>query len=275
VDRANGGGELMADRQQLEFFLLQYAPHAVNGEAMNIGVVVMAPDRSFAEARFTRDWSRLRGLDPTVDLEMLASLARELREELRSDGKREQVLKQLAESFSNGVRVSAVKACLGESLEQEVEILARMYLDHPRERSRREVGARRKIVTQMQEAFTRAGIWRLMWKKIPAATYGRQGDPLTIDCGYKPNGIVRLFHAVAIGEGVDAAKVLAFSYPAVRAGIARELQAKCELTAIVDSIDNGDEQTEFALAALEQAEIRVASVEKIDEIAKDAAGSEW
>ena len=128
---------------------------------------------------------------------------------------------------------------------------------------------------QMREAFTHVGIWRLMWKKIPAGTYGHKGDPLKIDCGYKPNGIVRMFHAVAIDESVDAAKVLAFSYPAVRAGIVRELQAKCELTAIVDSIDNADEETDFALATLEQAEIRVASVEKMNEIAKDAAGSEW
>ena len=46
----------MAERKQLEFFLLRYVPDAVKDEFVNIGVVMVetgAKDGGFAEVRFT------------------------------------------------------------------------------------------------------------------------------------------------------------------------------------------------------------------------------
>jgi hypothetical protein len=54
----------MADRRQLEFFLLRYVPDAVKDEFVNIGVVMVeagAGGDGFAEVRFTRDWLRVGG----------------------------------------------------------------------------------------------------------------------------------------------------------------------------------------------------------------------
>ncbi len=50
-------------------------------------------------------------------------------------------------------------------------------------------------------------------EEISGAEYTRSGDPLKIDCGYSPNGTVKLFHAVTLQSDVNAAKVLAFSFP--------------------------------------------------------------
>ncbi len=72
----------MADGRQLEFFLLRYVPNVVKDEFVNIGVVMVEPGAKgggFAEVRFTRDWRRVRCLDPQADVEMLEALEREIR----------------------------------------------------------------------------------------------------------------------------------------------------------------------------------------------------
>ena len=50
-----------------------------------------------------------------------------------------------------------------------------------------------------------------MRKQIAAADYTKPGDPLRIDCGYRPNGEVRMFQAVSLETDAVDAKLLAFS----------------------------------------------------------------
>ena len=110
-----------------------------------------------------------------------------------------------------------------------------------------------------------------MRKAIPAWPYTHPGDPLRIDCGYRPNGEVRLFQAVSLGTDTDAAKVLAFSYPQIVAGIEREEKAQAEMTAIVeDELEREDEGIAFALAVLEESRILVARTEELAGIAERA-----
>ena len=62
----------------------------------------------------------------------------------------------------------------------------------------------------MREAFEQAGVWKhkQMRKRIAVAEYTHPGDPLKIDCGYRPNGEVKLFHAVSLAstDGVPVVK---------------------------------------------------------------------
>ncbi len=64
--------------------------------------------------------------------------------------------------------------------------------------------------------------------------------------GYRPNGIVRMFHAVSlepgIATGLDVAKVLAFSAAALRAGVERVEKAELELTAVIEPAARGWER---------------------------------
>jgi hypothetical protein len=123
----------------------------------------------------------------------------------------------------------------------------------------------------MRGAFEQAGVWALMKKKIAAAQYTHQGDPLKIDCGYRPNGVIKMFHAVSLDSDVDAAKVLAFTYPEIRDGIARVEKAKSELTAIIEpDLDRSDEAIMFALATLERSAIAVATTSELPGIAERA-----
>jgi hypothetical protein len=102
--------------------------------------------------------------------------------------------------------------------------------------------------------------------------YTRSGDPLKIDCGYSPNGTVKLFHALALSSDVNAAKVLAFSFPQLAQGISKAEGKQALLTAIVeDGLPSNDESVNFARETLEQNAIRVAPVSTMAAIARDAA----
>jgi len=68
-----------------------------------------------------------------------------------------------------------------------------------------------------------------MRKRIAISGYTKPGDPLRIDCGYRPNGVVRMFHAVSLDSDTEWPKVLAFSAAAIREGVARVENAKLEL----------------------------------------------
>ncbi|MGB9120044.1 MAG: DUF3037 domain-containing protein, partial [Candidatus Angelobacter sp.] len=136
----------------------------------------------------------------------------------------------------------------------------------------REPGARVAIVARMRSEFETAGVWPLMQEKIPVSRYTRSGDPLRIDCGYSPNGTVKLFHAVTLNTDVNAAKVLAFSFPQLAKGI-RELEGKhALLTAVVDdNLPQEDDAVIFARETLEQNSIRIVPVGSMAAVAREAA----
>jgi len=264
----------MADLRQLEFFLLRYVPDAVKDEFVNIGVVMMEPaanGEGFADARFVRDWRRVRCLDPQADIEMLEALEREIQGQLRQTRDRDALLRRLQDSFSNAVQISPLKACLAAEPAEEIEALAKLYCEGRRPGAERETSGRRRILGQMRDAFEQAGVWALLKKEIAAAQYTHKGDPLKIDCGYRPNGVIKMFQAVSLAAGPDAAKVLAFSYPQIAAGIARVEKASAELTAVVeDDLARSDEAVGFALSTLEMSQIAVVGAREMPRLAEVA-----
>jgi len=125
----------------------------------------------------------------------------------------------------------------------------------------------------MRDAFEQAGVWQvaLMRKDIAVAQYTRPGDPLKIDCGYMPNGVLHLFHAVSLATDVNSAKVLAYSYSDMRENLHAAEHAMSDLTAITeDELDLQDEGVAFALAALQDNQITIAKVSAMPHIAERA-----
>ena len=264
----------MAAKRQLEFFLLRYVPNAVRNEFVNIGVVMVeggAHGDGFADVRFTRDWRRVRWLDPQADVDMLEALERDIRKRLASSEERAILLRQMEDSFSNSIQLSPTERCLAEDPVAEIEAVASIYLEAAKVGGKREASGRQRILRKMRDAFEQAGVWALMRKQIAVAEYTHKGDPLKIDCAYRPNGEIKMFHAVSVETDVDAAKVLAFSYPKIVEGIAEKERASTVLTAVVeDDLDQSDEAILFALGILEQSKIRVVAVGKMSGIAKVA-----
>jgi hypothetical protein len=110
-----------------------------------------------------------------------------------------------------------------------------------------------------------------MKHKIAASDYGIPGDPLRIDCGYQVNSTLKMFHSTPLRANVNAAKVLAFSYPEFAAGIRRKQAAQAILTAVIEDNLEKNDQIDFALDTLEQHAIHVATVADLPVLAATAA----
>jgi hypothetical protein len=258
----------MKERRQCEFFLLRYVPDAVKDEFVNVGVVLFESSGGWADVRFAKDWKRVRCLDPDVDLEMLEGLEREIKERLLEGGSsREQLLEQMADTFSNTIRLTPTQAVLADSPQEEIGRLAEMYLERAKKGARTASG-RMQIFQTMRGEFERQGVWGLMRHNIAASEYTHRGDPLKIDAAYRPNGTVHMYQALSLEADVNAAKVLAFSYPKLREGVMRAEQAETTLTAIVESeLDREDDVTMFALETLSASKIMVATTADLPRIA--------
>jgi hypothetical protein len=262
----------MSELKQCEFLLVRYVPDALTEEFVNLGVILLETDgdgSGFAGVRFARDFRRARCLDPGLDSDLLNELESDLRQQLaRAD--RGRVLEKLQDYCSNGLQLTAKKACLAANPAEELEALARIYLDR-RRLGKREISGKQAILGEMRSAFESAGVWDLMLKRVRAADYTHKGDPLKIDCGYRPNGVLHMFQAVPLQSDVDTAKVLAFSFPALREGMIRKQNLRSELTAIVETeLDRSDEAVAFALAVMERSEIAVATTAELPEFAERA-----
>lgn len=262
----------MNDPRQCDFLLMRYVPDPFKNEFVNIGVLLLGRDDDFAGVRFTRDWARVRCLDPQADIDVLDSLESDIRNQLESNPEaRKQFIYRLHDTLSTGLQLSSPNALLSESPQKDLEHLARTYLERVRPKRESRLGARQRIVAQMQSAFQSAGVWDSLTKKIKAAKYTHSGDPLKIDCGYRPNGVIRLFHGMALATEADNAKILAFSYPELAEGIARVEHAKADLTAIVeDGLDEKDDEIQFALETLRRSSIHVAAVSELPALAERA-----
>lgn len=262
----------MATAAKCNFFLLRYVPDAVKNEFVNIGLVLL-PQGGEPELRFTHDWSRVQCLDSEADLDVLKAMEAELRDQLRGvNGDREAILRRIQDSFSNALQPSEFKACLAESPAVEADTLAQMYLERHRRPSQRQPSTRQMIRQRMQKAFESVRVWQLMNKEIAVEKYTRKGDPLKIDCGYSPNGTVKLFHALAIETDPNSAKVLAFSFPRLSEGIQKAEEKRVELTAVTgDDLPGEDEAVAFALETLQQQHIGIARLSQMPQIAESAA----
>jgi hypothetical protein len=260
------------DPRQCDFLLMRYVPDPFKNEFINIGVLLLGRNHEFAGVRFTRDWARVRCLDPQADVDILASLESDIRNQLDGNPEsRKQFLYRLQDTLSTGLQLSSPNALLSQSPQEDLDQLARTYLERVRPKRESRLGARQRIVAQMQSAFESAGVWDSLAKKIKAAKYTHPGDPLKIDCGYRPNGMIRLFHGMSLATEADGAKVLAFTYPELVQGIARVEQATTDLTAVVeDGLDQNDEAIQFALATLRRSSINVAEVSELPGLAERA-----
>jgi len=273
----------MAQPKQCEFQLIRYVPDPVRNEFVNIGVLLRAADGAQSMLRFTRDWGRVRCLDPDADTQMLEALEIEVNQRLTSEpaDHPRPITAVLEESFSNGVQITARKAHLAETFLAGIEDLMRLYVDSPRREQVRRRGGRAALHAAMRTQFEEAGVWNLMRKQIAVAAYTKPGDTLRIDCGYRPNGLVRMFQAISLETDADDAKLLAFSALGLADGVRRVEHAQLELTAIVEPIRSLQSESEnlseertaqyrFAVEIMEEHTIRVMTSSDLPRIAETA-----
>jgi hypothetical protein len=269
-------------RLQCEFQLVRYAPDPVRNEFVHVGVLLREQNPAGGEPamqlRFTRDWRRVRCLHPDADTAMLEEVETELRKRIQHDPD-SKVKRILDEALSLNIQMTAPKGYLAESLPAGIEELMRIYVDPPKRERQPRLSGRAAIQSQMRAEFEHAGVWDLLRKRIPASDYTRPGDPLRLDAGYRPNGMIRMFHAVSLEPGLDLAKVLAFSAAALRAGVERVDKASLELTAIVEpaaklgAVDDDPDRLamyRFGVETMEENQIRVLTTNDMNRVAETA-----
>jgi hypothetical protein len=251
----------------------------VRNEYVHIGVILREQgSREAAQVRFTRDWRRVRCLDPNADTALLEAMESELRRcfEEEPDGK---LMRLLTEALSLNIQMTEPKAYLAESLPAGMEELMRLYVEPPPREHVPRLSGRAAIHARMRSEFEHAGVWDLLRKRIAASTYTRPGDPLRIDLGYRPNGIIRMFHAVSLEPGVEMAKVLAFSVAGLRTGVERVEKAELELTAVIEpaaKLGASDDDPErlamyrFGVETMEEHQIRVLTTSDLGRVAETA-----
>lgn len=262
----------MAERKQLEFFVLRYVPDAVKEEFVNVGVLMMERGGGFAEIKFTRDWRRVYCLDPQADVEWMLAVEKEIRERLLGSEDRDVMMAKLQTSLSNVIDLSTKKVCLAEDPAQEMALLTSLYLERPMAAAvKRAATGRQKILAGMTEAFENAGVFELMMKEMPVAAYTKPGDPFKCDFGYRTGNEFKLFHAVSLKAGVDQAVMLAGRYPRIAAGMERVVGVSSRLTAVVENdLVWTPGVMEFARAAMTDEGIRVAELREMAGIAEVA-----
>jgi len=276
----------LSDRVPCEFFLIRYVPDAVKGEYTNIGVLLREAGREeSARVRFTRDWSRVRCMDADADIGLLEALEGEIDTRLRlglADHK--PVVAVIEDTFSNSIQMTEARACLAENMVTELELLMRLHVEPLRVKQDRQRTGRAVIASAMRRQFERAGVWALMRKRIAASMYTLPGDPMKIDCGYRPNGVIKMFHAVSLDGDVEAAKVLAYTAPQLRDGVVRVEGARLELTAVVEPLravsdedqekhefeDESVERYRFGVETMESQQIRVVTMNDLARAAQTA-----
>jgi hypothetical protein len=271
-------------RRACTFQLLRYVPDAVRNEYVHIGVILReqgSPQAGGPEPpliRFTRDWRRVRCLDPEADTALLEGMESELRRRFQEEPEG-RLMQLLSEALSLNVQMTEPKAYLAESLPAGMEELMRLYVEPPPREHVSRLSGRAAIQAKMQTEFERAGVWDLLRKRIAASEYTRPGDPLKIDVGYRPNGVIRMFHAVSLEPGVEMAKVLAFSAAGLRIGVERVERAQLELTAVIEPaarLGASDEEPErlemyrFGVETMEENQIRVLTTADLGRVAETA-----
>ena len=266
-----------------EFFLIRYVPDVVKGEFTNIGVLLReagARDEARSVVRFTRDWSRVRCIDPDADVALFEGLEGEIAERLKLGARDiKPVVTVLEDTLSNSLQMTEARGCLAESIPAELDQLMKMYVEPLKRKVERRRTGRAAIAGAMRTQFERAGVWELMRKRIAASMYTSPGDPMRIDCGYRPNGVIRMFHAVSLDGDVEAAKGLAYSASQLREGVARVEGATLELSAVVEPLrmvsgeeleEEATERYRFGVEAMEREQIRVITLNDLARAAETA-----
>lgn len=264
----------MAEKRKLEFFLLRYVPDAVKGEFVNFGLLAIGDGANGAElvdVRFARDWERVSCLDPQADLDILAKLQEEIRQEIGQTRDRAALLRRMEDSFSNVIQVSAVMPALTQKMAAaEIEDVARMFLETPKLKRTREPAGRQRILETMRGEFEKAGVLELL-NAVPAEPYTKPGDPFEFDFGYRFGSEIKLFHAVSMRASVDSAVMLAARYPKIVPVMAQITATAPMLTAVVEAeLDRTRSEIGFALEMMAESGIRVATTGEMAGIAEVA-----
>ncbi|HUN87835.1 MAG TPA: DUF3037 domain-containing protein [Terriglobales bacterium] len=262
-------------RHKCELVVLQCVPDPLKGERANVAVVLRDSNQQppIVLVRFSERLHRLNCLEPGFDAVAFEEMLHQVDSVITNSLDFEQKL-GLLENWPEELTVAPKMAVLTDSMEDEIELLAKQYL---RARDWKqpldEEETRKYLVGRMRNQFELKGAWRLMDKRLPVEEFTRKGDKLKLDCGYadRENLTYRIFHAVPLLKDCNIAKALAYSWPMIKDGMSLQHELDCEIKVIVaNHLDRDDDTVAFGWETLERAGLQIEPLSRIPEFAEQA-----
>ena len=263
----------MAQEEQFKecsFFLVHYVPDVVRGEYLNIGVLLYSPKENYLGCLFTDDLRRVKRFHPRADLDLMRELQQDFEQQIdeHSDNL-ESYLQWMEQAYSNMLQIAPARTCLLRNPEAEIQELFERYVG-PRVEGPLPMDTRLRVKQRMRMALVRANVWERLEKRVPVERWTQPGDPFTFDFGYrpielagKPNGHIKLIHALSLKRDAELAKVLVYTMEHVRR------HEPAELTAVVEGPAAGDDEAaNLSRSILQDGGITILPVTLADEYAQ-------
>ncbi len=264
----------MADEGSLKacsYYLVRYVPHAEREEFLNIGLLLHSAEEQFLDCLFTRDLRRIKRFHPQADLEFLRALQSHFEQQIQQhEDNLQGFLEEMQQSLSHVIQLAPARPVLAaEPQAQLQQLFERLVGKHQAEFPAADT--RMRIKQRLVEALRRARVFndKHFEKRIPAEPLTHPGDPFHFDFGYrppmaagKPNGHLKLIHALSLHRDHELASVLSLTMGYVRS------KQPAELTAIIEGWPaRGDKTAGHSYRILRDAEIAMRPLAEVDEFA--------
>lgn len=255
--------------RECAYFLVQYVPDLVRGEFVNIGLFLHSPQEQYLGCLFTDDYRRIKRFHPQADLDFLRELQLDFEQQIDEHGSDlNGYLRAIESSLSNLIQLAPPRTCLLRDPASEIRDLFARYVGG-RAAAAEPEETRLRIKQRLTSALAAAGAWDKLEKRIAATRWTHPGDPFSFDYGYrplevagKPNGHLKLIHALSLGRDSDLAKVLVYTLDHVRR------QEPAELTAVVEGLPaQGDEPAALCQHILEEGKISIQPLAGVEQFA--------
>ncbi len=254
------------------YYLVRYAPHAEREEFLNVGILLHSPEEQFLDCLMTRDLRRVKNFHRQADLEFLRGLQDYFEQQIQQhEDNLQGFLAAMEQSFSHVIQLAPARpVSAAEPREQLLHLFERLV--GKRASVPQTAETRMRIKQSFVEALRRAHVLddKRLEKRIPAAPLTHPGDPFHFDFGYrpamsagKPNGHLKLLHALSLHRDPELASILSLTIGYVRA------EQPAQLTAIIERQPaRGDKTAGHSYRILSDAGITMHPVAEVDALAK-------
>jgi len=253
------------------YYLVRYVPHAEREEFLNIGLFLHSAEEQFLDCLFTDDLRRIKRFHRQADLEFLRDLQSHFEQQIQQhEDNLQGLLEGMQQSFSHVIQLSPARPVLAAEPQAQLQqlfarLVGKRQADFPA------ADTRMRIKQRLVEALRRARVFddKRFEKRIPAEPLTHPGNPFHFDFGYrppmaagKPNGHLKLLHALSLHRDHELASVLSLTMGYVRS------KQPAELTAIIEGWPaRGDKTAGHSCRILQDAEIALRPLAEVDAFA--------
>ncbi len=262
----------MADEGNLKpcsYYLVRYVPNAEREEFLNIGLLLYSAEEQFLDCLFAPDLRRIKRFHPQADTEFLRALQSHFEQQIQQhEDNLQGFLEEMQQSLSHVIQLAPARPLLAAEPQAQLPELFERLVDQ-RHADFPAADTRMRIKQHFVEALRRVRVFsdKRFEKRVPAERLTHPGDPFHFDFGYrpalspagKPNGHLKLIHALSLRRDPELASVLSLTIGYVRS------KQPAELTAIIEAWPaRGDKTADHTYRILKDARIAMRPLGEVD-----------